>query len=351
MNIFERIQHDTGLENYCTDILVGILSKNQLLLRQFCVDVLKIPEDKLQNNTSLKIRPQAYYKGIDSDSKKSLVDIEISGTDFLCFLEMKVESTQNDGQLKKYNEVLKKQKETTETTKYLRFCTKYNEEITKENREDFEKTTNPIKYFHQFRWYDIHDFLSNYRQDNTLTNEFLEFLTLNFMDNKMLLYNSESAFSSFNNLEIFKNILENLKKEVRDTSEKKQFITVIRTCLGSKITPDLHFKNKRFGLTYFPYKDEKIDKNFWTSIFIGFEFKEDGIYNKVDFWSKSNETKLNVHFFKDNSIDAEYIEHGKEFGFVIYQKLQTSGIKMIDIINWFIKILENIKDNQNPTSK
>ncbi len=346
MNIFERIQHGTGLENYCTDILVGILQKDQILLRKFCIDVLAIKDESLPN--ILEINTQVHYKGISVDEKKSFVDIVISGADFLCFLEMKVESNENHGQLRKYHKVLIKD---NRDYLFLRFCTKYEEEIEIGDERSFIEHENNRKgnyqnqnYFQSIRWYSVHNFLKKLCYDNALINEFLEFLEINMMSDKELIYNENDALSFYENLEIFNYVLKDLK------STLSQFdLEIVKKCFEIKTTPTLIFRHKRYGYSFKPYVDER-SSEYWTGIFIGFEFTDKGILCKLDFWSKNDSSKIKEFSFKSyyKEDDTETIRqnYNPNIGIVTYRKLEKSGKKISDIRKWFTEELQNIQENK-----
>ncbi len=344
MNIFERIQHDTGLENYCTDILVGILQKSPILLKNFCVVVLGVQKESLPE--SLEINPQVHYKGINEDEKKSYVDIVISGTNFLCFLEMKVESNENYGQLRKYHKVLIKD---SRDYLFLRFCTKYEEEIEIADKESFIEHENNRKnnyltqnYFQSIRWYNIHNFLKEFCYGNALIDEFLEFLEMNMMSDKELVYNENEALSFYENLEIFNYVLKDLKLTL------SQFdLEIVKKCFEIKTTPTLLFRHKRFGYSFKPYVDER-SSEYWTGIFIGFEFTNDGILCKLDFWSKNKSSKIKEFSFKtynkENDTETIRQNYNPNIGIVTYRKLEKSGKKISDIRKWFTEELQNIQE-------
>ncbi|MDD2620330.1 MAG: PD-(D/E)XK nuclease family protein [Syntrophomonadaceae bacterium] len=144
------------LEDFTTEILVGILQKNKEILNEFVNQVLKI------DGASFKIGSQKKYTL--PDDVNCIIDIVIENDSLICFLENKVNSGEGERQLERYSRVLIGLKTEAPKNSYLRYCTKYNDpkEIT-----DID--------FNQFRWSDVYKFLECH-QENELIGEFLEFL-------------------------------------------------------------------------------------------------------------------------------------------------------------------------------
>lgn len=347
MNIFERIQPKQGLENYCTDILVGILQKDTDLLRKFCIAVLEIPKELLPKDDSLNIEPQKSLFFINDDGKrqKNVIDILIQGTEFLCFLEMKVGSSQGKEQLINYHKSHLKEKVKYD---FLRFCRKYNEPIYKSDECTFKKYgikyQNSAQYFEKIRWYDIHDFLKLHCQDNPLINEFLEFLTLKNMDNKLfdkpLEYVENDVPNIYNLFKKFDLILSELKqvKNSYDSKIKNSF---------NQIEPKFRFDKSRFGFSL-PFVDSQNKDKWQSNIFIGFQFedeneKKDGIYKLIWLWSeKYDESDLKNYFFNDTT--KSYRKIGSDVsGLQVIKKVnQIDTVK--ETIDWFVFELKNIQE-------
>ena len=315
MNIFERIQPNR-LEDFCTDILVGILQKDENLLRRFCIDVLNIPENEV--GESLRIESQGHHKANEICTKQSFIDIEISGNGFLCFLEMKVESKQNNSQctnerqLPKYNTALLRK---NYANSYLRFCTKYNEFVPDTDKKDFLKKKG---YFEQLRWHKIYKFLSVNFNDDNLVNEFLEFLDSKNMSDRMSIDNKSLELSelSFGQSLKFLTKLTIVLNEVKQKIEESNLI---------KVRPNneyLDLARNRYGLHY-EYIEMKSPE---TSLFIGFDFNnknEENNINKV-VWLWSSNYSLSNYKFDIPKQNCKQVENLKE------ETLEN-------ILNWFLQ--------------
>ncbi|RYU96025.1 hypothetical protein [Emticicia agri] len=351
MNIFERLQSNR-LEDYCTDILVDILGKdeNYDLLREFCFNekLLKISEAK--DDKSIIIKSQFCPIEPKDVQTKSRIDIQITGENFICFIEMKVESSQGKeatigetgekeekSQLKKYHDCLINLK--TSKKEYLRFCTKYNEKVSTEDIKVFKEFGNKVKndfYFKDFRWYEIHDFLKKEKVNDSLIGEFLEFLELKNMSylTGRIHYDEKVSFQFFEMLSNLKIVLERVKQE----NVEFDYISIVGT-------PQLRLDDhKRYGFSI-PLGDRNKTKfPYSTNAFIGFDFGEiDKISQLIWFWSKDyDESKLKGWQFK---IKGENRVNGEEVAGLRVQKEFKKDMPLQEIYDWFISELQNIDTN------
>lgn len=140
---------NTPLENFATEVLVGILKKEKSLLDKFVNSTLGI------TGSNFDIESQVYHFG-------KYIDIEIKNEDTLIFIENKVNSPENDQQLKNYHEILNKHKDG-----HLILCTRY-----------IEGSYN-LTNFHQIRWLSIYDFLKDNNKNDSIINIFLDFMITN----------------------------------------------------------------------------------------------------------------------------------------------------------------------------
>ncbi len=345
MNIFERIQHERGLENYCTDILVGILGKseNVNLLRSFCLEVLEIPLDGILVYESLEILLQKRSINSEENPKANQLDIKIVGTDFLCYFEVKVESPQGkerDGksQLRQYHDdlILNKEKK----NKYLRFCTKYKEKVLDDDIEVFKVFGDNVKnafYFKDLRWYKVHEFLKKERKENdSLIKEFLDFLELKNMSYLIgsITYDKNFTFEFFEMLSNFSKILERVKQEKAEFD----YINIIGT-------PQLRLDDhKRYGFSIPLEEGTKNRFPYSTNVFIGFDFGErNKVFQLIWAWSKDYDKSTLVNWkFKDETQDREY---GNKVAGLRVQKELKKDTQLQEIYDWFISELQNIKTN------
>lgn len=139
-----------SIEKFMTEVLAGILRSEQNLLDKFVNTVLTIKGTQFQVETD-----QSY-----GDIKPSM---SFFNNNSLCFLENKVESFEEHGQLAAYKNFLHAQP--PELKVYLRYCTQYYE---KKNIKDIN--------FKQFFWVDIYNFLTKSYSTNSLVQLFLDFL-------------------------------------------------------------------------------------------------------------------------------------------------------------------------------
>lgn len=318
MNFFERIQQRQGLENFCTNILVGILEKDENLLKRFCVQVLNIPEYQIVGQ--IKIESQGYYKANELCTQNSFIDIEISGTEFLCFLEMKVESSQNSSecinhrQLPKYNTALLGKKV---THSYLRFCTKYKEFVPEDDKKDFLSVNG---YFEQLRWHNIYKFLSDNFENNELVNEFLEFLDSKNMSDRMTIDNKKIENNELglgNSIKLFEK-LEIILNEIKNQIDINSFFQ------NKPENVRLDFLRKRYGLHYL------VAKKPLTTCFIGFEFDDNKIKQVIWIWSEN---------FKESSFYKTKLgnENNLDINKGIKEIKELTDDSLESILNWFLE--------------
>lgn len=330
MNLFYNIflHRKLRLEDFCTDILVGILQKesNYSILENFVKNELKINE--IQGK--LSIDGQVSFTKFDSDNEEdedyndnsSRIDIVVKCESFLCFVEVKVESKENsvikDGkkrtQLEKYKSILKKVKN---KKTFLRYCTKYSE---------FKEVDNS-NFFYQFRWLNVFSFLEkeNIEKKDQIILEFLNFLSIMNMDNKTLKLSEINIFNEalnlFSKLEI---IISNLELDF-----KPKFGTIKSKNKG------LDLKFNRFGLHYI----ENIRN---CNIFIGFTLENNGLKSEINIWNGN----INNFRKEDWNLDDSYIEYksDKDTSGGYYKTETLNGVNnLIDVEWWFVKNINMLK--------
>jgi hypothetical protein len=158
LDLYKNSSSRTPLERFTTETFCGVLRSDPESLNSFLHDFLGI-----KNENGFKIFTEKTYEN-------SRIDVVLENKNYLVFLEIKVDSTENENvernQLETYAEILKNQNKKT----ILLFCTKY-QEIKK------PETYKPI-VFKQFLWRDIFNcFLkANKAKQNHLAIEFLKFL-------------------------------------------------------------------------------------------------------------------------------------------------------------------------------
>ncbi|MGE7219620.1 PD-(D/E)XK nuclease family protein [Priestia koreensis] len=164
-NVLERLlqlynrQNKSGktpLEDFVTEIVIGILQSHQQLLDRFVNEVLLI------DGHNFKVNSQVPFS-LPFD-QNCIIDLVFENTSTICFLENKVASGEGKRQLERYVAVLQTQKSEMKKETYLRYCTKlYDPKKIKECS------------FYQFRWQRIYEFFD--KQEKTdLIQAFLELL-------------------------------------------------------------------------------------------------------------------------------------------------------------------------------
>lgn len=148
----------TPMEDFCTECLAGILRSEDEILYDFIRQVLQIKSDSI-----FKVSTQRTY--YTKDGKQGRVDLVLESKSELCFVEIKVISGEQEGQLDMYDRILSEHPKLT----YLRYCTLYIDD--KNNLDDF----------YQFRWADIARFMVTKSEKNSLIREFYNFLKENHM--------------------------------------------------------------------------------------------------------------------------------------------------------------------------
>ena len=84
----------TPLEDFNTEILVGILQRDSKLLDSFVNNILKI------DGTGFSIESQVKYT-LDNDIN-CIIDMVVSNEENICFIENKVNSSEGERQLERY---------------------------------------------------------------------------------------------------------------------------------------------------------------------------------------------------------------------------------------------------------
>lgn len=153
----QRNSDKTPLEDFTTEIFVGILEQYQDLLNIYVNEVLKI------DGSNYSIDSQVKYSLYDE--KDCIIDIVIKNEDSICFVENKVNSSEGDRQLERYSKLLRSIELNESKNVYLRYCTKFYD----------KKDLNNINFL-QYRWSDIYNFLEENTEDDNLIEEYLEFL-------------------------------------------------------------------------------------------------------------------------------------------------------------------------------
>lgn len=171
-SLFQRHSHNTPLEDFTTEALASVLRAHEDVKLSICKKLLNLEGDTFSLTT------QAYYPASNSIDNRSYIDLEIKSEKSICFIENKVDSSENEGQLDKYARVLNR---FTHLSKHLIYCTK-NLEPKKEIVKNYRDTHN----YTNIQWQAFYTHLSNFTE-YPIVNEFLNFLESKNMSRKMTL--------------------------------------------------------------------------------------------------------------------------------------------------------------------
>ena len=150
-----RASEKTPLEDFITEILVGVLENDNELLDSFVNNILEI------EGTGFSIESQVKYN-LDNDIN-CIIDIVVRNDENICFIENKVHSSEGERQLERYSKVLNEIHSFQGKNMFLRYCTKFYDPKNIDNID-----------FLQYRWSNVYRFLEEYKSE--LIYEYLEFL-------------------------------------------------------------------------------------------------------------------------------------------------------------------------------
>lgn len=192
LQLFKKNIKKTPLEDFTTELLVGVLESDEELRIKFLKDFLNIDSDYCRINTQRPFILAGY--------PDCIIDVLIEGHREICFIENKVNSKEGENQLMRYSKVLSKYESDGFKTKLI-YCTK--------NLEPKKYTAHNFK---QITWRDIADFFSQ-NSNSSIANLFIKYLNENNMSEDMTIYSKDlitmENFSRVHNL-IYQNI-ENVK--------------------------------------------------------------------------------------------------------------------------------------------
>jgi|JI10StandDraft_1071094.scaffolds.fasta_scaffold19614_2 hypothetical protein len=152
----------TPLEDFTTEILAATLESDENFKQNFINEILRIEGDDYH------IQTQSIYL----DAR---IDLVFENSKNICFLENKVESTENKGQLNKYKNILLKLKKEKGKNVYLRYCTKY-----------YESKKMDFPFFGYFRWLDIAKLIhTKYKNEISLPQNLLSHFYVFLQNNDM----------------------------------------------------------------------------------------------------------------------------------------------------------------------
>ena len=317
LHLYKKNTEKTPLEDYTTELFVGILQNNEKFLEDFCRIYLELKGEhfrvRSQGKFSLKNHPDC------------IVDIVIQAQaeNEICFIENKVNSKEGYKQLDRYGLVLDKYKERGFNTKLV-YCTK-NVEPKDRNDHDFLQT----------KWYKIASFCKKYADDK-LISLFINFLNHNGMNTDMTLRSVDLvAMENFARvLHIIEETLGRVKPKFEETfgkctnntsykSFKDQINTHNRFCFFrenilksggySEVLLGLHLSGKMY-VQIFVHKD----------------------HQKFSSFVKEFETVAEIGFSKSNWGARVYLEQN-------LASFVNNANSEVEIEKWYISAFEEFK--------
>ena len=163
-NLYEKNNKQKPLEDFTTELFLGVLQNNPKLFNTFCWEVLGLKSEIFSVDSQVRFT-------LPDDDPNCIVDIVIKGKNRgegnseICFIENKVNSKEGYRQLERYSRVLNEQFPDHNTK--LVYCTKYEE---KKDTSKYEQHN-----FQQFKWHHIAAHCKKYEDDN-LVKLFIDFL-------------------------------------------------------------------------------------------------------------------------------------------------------------------------------
>ena len=314
----------TPKEDFCTECLAGILESDQSLLNDFVTSVLGIRVDE-----NFRVETQKVYF---HEGDKSIVDMVFQSRSAICFMEMKVDSSEGANQLQKYHELLIGSTEINKRDKYLMYCTLFLEE--KEHK---------WPEFHQLRWQDIAEFFADKTKKNTLIKTFYQFLE----ENKMA-GNERFSYEDIVGLKRFRDITAKINEIFLRVEPDLKVFGKIRG--GINATGQVKNHN-RYALWC-----ENIIGDTWSEVLISFNFSgssfSDGPCLVTQLWISNDNSQFDkIRLEAENKSEVQFItDDANSGGALLFEKPLTDFLEkedQIDLIKkWFsenLLMLSNFK--------
>ena len=255
--LYLRNRTKTPLEDFTTEAFSGILKYNSEIKNDFINNFLQIPDGEYRIKTQVKY-------DLENDTN-CIIDFVLESENIICFIENKVNSKEGNRQLERYCKVLEIYiNEGYET--YLCYCTKYFDEKLLEDHN-----------FHQFRWFQIANFLKPYK-NNALVKDFLKFLKFKNMSQELTITTKDlfAIENLYDSIAIIKGYLDRMKPLFIKTFKSK--IKLSDGCTTSQL---IQYKRQIY------YFKDIVGQSGWSEIKYGFQTSSSQIY--VGIWiDKSN---------------------------------------------------------------
>jgi len=326
LNLFRKNRKKTPLEDFTTELFVGVLNNDYKLKKAFCNEFLGL------KSTEYKISTQQRYDL--EDDPNCIIDVVIEGDNDICFIENKVDSKEGYNQLERYSKVLDNELKNHNKQTKLCYCTK---------KDDIKKIDKHS--FYQFKWKNVSDFFRKNSKEK-ITQLFIKYLKENDMSTDM-----EIKTTDLIGLEKLYKVLNLVEKNINNVLQEfktRYGSSNLTECIKGKRLLDQLRGNERICVVI-----DKItkDEEGYSEILYGFETKGNLVsqifisnvnknhQNFVDFIEKNKEKYL---FEKYDTGTRLYFE--KNLGEFINDENSEEKIK-----KWFIESFNKIDDIMKET--
>lgn len=255
LRMYQSHSSKTPMEDFTTELLRGVLAANQELTDAFVQHFFNIQE------VGFSIETQVSYPA-------SKVDMVFSNKSTTIFIENKVGSSEGNGQLKKYAQILIEIEKNEQKVCFLGYCTKW---LDGKEAKDYEPLTK--ERFKYFRWKDVYSFFKydDKFSSNELVSYFIKYLEQQEMS-QAVEFTLEDIIAMRRMLNAYKameecvnNIIPDVKRLFGELENYNRADT-----RRSKIIEELE-KNNRYGVLTKKLTDDEE----YTTIFVGFLLMDD----------------------------------------------------------------------------
>jgi len=307
LKLIGKSTQKTPLEDYTTELFVGVLNNHAAFRKKFCNEFLGL------NSDNFFISTQNKYE-LDN-TLDAIVDIVIHGDEEICFIENKVNSKEGYEQLNRYAIVLDGFRQSGMKTKLV-YCTK-NDEPKDETRHEFT----------QIKWHMIAHLAKEFKKDS-LVKLFSNFLKLHDMEKDLTIRTTDLlALENFARIfTIVEEHLNRIKPQFQKYGGKFQDLKTINNLRDQ-------FHHNRIVI----YNSNVLEGEGWSEIIAGFSF--DGKMFLGGYLDRKNPYhKLIYEKINDNVIFDEITEYETGTSF-LFSKSLSVFINMenseTEIESWF----------------
>lgn len=318
LNLFKKNSLKTPLEDFTTELFVGVLNNDKNLKLKFCKDFLGLKSERFI------ISSQQHY--FLEDYPNCIVDVVIKGENEICFIENKVNSKEGIQQLDRYSKVLDNCD--NEKTKLV-YCTK-NSDLKKRKTHSF----------FQCKWRDIAEFFRQHSSES-MTNLFIKYLKENDMSNDMTI-NAKDIVT----LENISKILNLMNKNLENVEHifKRKFGNLDKDTLKKEL-----FKNERFCIRSKP----ACEGEGYSEVLYGFGFQ--GYIFAQIFIANTNKNYDAFLKIINNQKDFK-VDHHDNIGSRIFLDKSLGDFlnndnSQVEIQKWFVDSFDNFETFMEATKK